>query len=154
MGRMIAHSKDVHNHGGNPRCGPDIAAKAEGFGPFGQFVGHLRQLLFGQLWSCSRWGLMSQGLHPQRSHLFEPLAHRPLAHAKRFGDVFLVPSSFMQFPCLHASGFTPVCWRCAFCAHTSFYRLISPTLYFSLLRSITCSTEYQNTGKLRSDEQR
>src|SRR5436190_8731053 len=136
MGGMILNPEHVLDHVSDPCRGPDIAAKAEGFGPFRQFVGQLRHLLFGQFWFCPRWRLMPQGLDSLRSRLFEPLAHCSLAHAEGFGYVFLFPSSFLQFLRTHASGFAPVCWRCGLCAHTSFYRPVWPLLYFSLLRSI------------------
>jgi hypothetical protein len=112
MGRMIAHPEHVLHHGRDPRCSPDLTTKSEGFGSFGQFLRQLRQLLSRQFWGGSRRWLMLQRLRSLYSRLFEPLAHCAFTDAQRFGDVFLFPSGFMQFPCAHASCFAPISWRC------------------------------------------
>jgi hypothetical protein len=139
MGGMRADPEPIQDQSSHPRCGPDLTAKAEGFGPFAQFVGQLRQLLFGQFRGRSRRRLMSQGLRALRSRLFEPLAHCSLAD----------PSAWAMSFCFHP---------CSCNSHARMrlasrqllggvvFLLIPPSigqedwlLYFSLLRSITCA---------------
>ena len=108
MGRMIAHPEHVLNHGCDPRCGPDLAMKSEGFGSFGQLLGQLRQLLSRQFWGGSRRWLMFQGLRSLHSRLFEPLAHCAFADAQRTSDVSLLPVLLCQVPGTETAIFFPI----------------------------------------------
>jgi hypothetical protein len=136
MSRMIAHPELLLDHRSHPLRGPDLSTEAERFGSFGQQGGQLGSLLPTQFGRRPRSWLMPQRFRSLCFGILSPLAHCPLAHSECCSDVFLFPSVFMQFPGAHPSSFAPICGRCRFLAHTSFYRHSTFFLYFSLLRSI------------------
>ena len=107
MGRMIADSEVVFDQLGHAPTGPNLAAKAEGFGPFEQQGDELSTLLGVEQGGGTRSRLVAQGADAVQTGPLEPLADRTLANAEGLGDQLLRPAHLMQFPGTKAATFMP-----------------------------------------------
>jgi hypothetical protein len=108
MGRMVPNAKFAVNDDGDTRAGPDLAAKAVGFGPPVQERGQAGQLAGRQAAGDTGRRTVLKGLGALRAGTFHPLADGGFADAHRLRNVALGPTVLQEFPCLEASGFFPV----------------------------------------------
>ena len=107
MGRVVAHAKDAFDHGRYPRRGPNISAKAESLGTFGQDGRDLCPLLRAQPWSTTRGRVPAQCFDTLLSGPLEPLAHRPGGYAECRSDIALLPALLVEFPGPKPTAFLP-----------------------------------------------
>ena len=108
MGRMVPDAKCQVNDDGDARSGPDLAAKAVGFGPPVQKLGQAGQLVGRQAEGDTRRRAVLKGRWALLAGTFPPLADRAFADAQGLGDVALGPTVLQEFPSLETSGFFPV----------------------------------------------
>ena len=114
---MVAHAKGALDHLRYPLGGPHIAIKAVGGGPMRQQQRDLRPLLAAEP-RRHAWGWPAlERLNALLTSAGEPLAHCPLTHPKRGGDVLLQPPLLFQGPGALAPLFAPV--SLLWCSHTA-----------------------------------
>lgn len=120
MGGMIVDRELVRNQVGDPAAGPDIAAKAEGFGAFQQQGGELRPLLGAEPRPGTGRRVISQRLGTVQGSAVEPLADGSLGDAEGLRDLLLGPTLLMQFPSAQAATFAPTDGRDGlWCVHAA-----------------------------------
>jgi hypothetical protein len=107
-GRMVPDANFEVNDDGDARAGPDLAAKAVGFGTPVQELGQAGQRAGRQAAGDTRRGTVLQGGWALRVGTFHPLADSGFADAHGLGDVALGPTVLQEFPSLETSGFFPV----------------------------------------------
>jgi hypothetical protein len=89
---VIPDAELAADHLRHPSCGPDLAAKAEGFCALGQQQRQAGELLGRQPGHWTRRRPVSQAGHPAFPATPHPLTDRALGHAQRSRDVALSPA--------------------------------------------------------------
>jgi hypothetical protein len=107
-GRMVPDATCAVNDGGAARAGPDLAAKAVGFGPPVHERGPAGQLVCRQAAGDTGRGTVLKGLGALHTGTFHPLADGGFADAHGRGDLALGPTASQEFPGLETSGCFPV----------------------------------------------
>jgi hypothetical protein len=110
MTRMIGDAKLQADDGGDPRAGPEIAAKAIGGGTSVQEGGQPGEPLGREPAWGPRWGPVAEGFQPSCPGTLHPLADSGCADPQRFGDLALGPALLLEVPGLQPSSFLPVGW--------------------------------------------
>ncbi len=105
---MVGDPKDLLNDGRHAFGRPDISPEAICRRPLSQEPRELRALFLREAGLSARGRLMLQGLAPASSGTGYPLAHGALGHAKRGGNIFLLPPLLVQFPAAEAATFAPI----------------------------------------------
>jgi len=115
MSRVVAYAEDLFDDHRDACTGPDVPAKAIGFGPPGQQMRDLCPLSGRQPRLRTRGNATAQRFDTSSfPGALEPLAHRPAGHSKRLGNLGLLPALLLQFPSSEPTAFPPVprCIRC------------------------------------------
>lgn len=117
MSWMVAYAEDLFDDRRDARAGPDISTKAVGFGPLGQQIRDLCQLV-GRQPRLRTGGDTTAQRFDTASFLcaLEPLAHCPVGHSKGLGDAALLPALLFQFPSSEPAAFPPVPRRIRSCS--------------------------------------
>lgn len=96
-------------------AGPDLPAKAKGFGTLKQHSDKLCVLRSTQQGLRTGRGMVTQSCDPIQGGPLEPLADRALGDAQGLRDLSLRPSLLVQVPGPQAATFLPTSRRVAIC---------------------------------------
>jgi hypothetical protein len=108
MGRMVPDATFQVTDDGDARSGPDLAAKAVGFGTPVQERGQAGQRVGRHAAGDTGRGAVPEGRWALRAGTCHPWADRGLADAHGLGDLALGPAALQEFPSVETSGFFPV----------------------------------------------